>query len=60
MKTMHHAEYQRGLKHKSVAELRYIIQDAREAVEANPNGENAGYYQDEVHYAAAELRRRGL
>ena len=58
MKTMNHSQYQKGLKRKSVAELRFIAQDAREAEEANPQGENAGFYADEVHYAAAELRRR--
>jgi hypothetical protein len=58
MKTMNHAEYQRNLKGKTEAELRYTISDAREAVNANPDNHNAGYYQDEIHYAAAELRRR--
>lgn len=60
MKAMNHAEYQKGLKGKTVAELRFLAKDAREAMEAMPNGENAGYYADEVHYAAMELRSRGL
>ncbi len=58
MKTMNHAEYQKNLKRKSDAELRFITKDAREAMEAMPHGENAGYYADEVHYAAMELRNR--
>jgi len=58
MKTMNHAEYQKGLKSKTVAELRFLAKDAREAMEAMPDGENAGYYADEVHYAAMELRNR--
>jgi len=59
-KKMDHAAYQRGLKRKSIDQLRFIIQDAREASEANPEGENAGYYIDEMHYAYAELQRRRL
>jgi hypothetical protein len=60
MKTMNHVAYPKTLKSKTVAELRYIARDAREAVEANPTGENAGYYADEISYAAMELKRRGL
>lgn len=57
-KTMNHAEYQKNLARKSIMELEYIVKDAAEAVRINPTGVNAGYYMDEVHYAAAELRRR--
>jgi hypothetical protein len=57
---MDHREYPRSLRHKSVEALRYIIKDAGEAARAMPEGENAGYYADEVHYAAMELRLRGL
>lgn len=57
-KTMNHAAYQKAVRTKSEAELRFIIQDAKEAIQAQPEGINAGYYQDEIHYAAAELRRR--
>jgi len=53
-----HAAYAKSLRTKTEAELRYIIKDAGEAAAANPTGHKAGYYQDEVHYAAAELRRR--
>ncbi len=58
MKTMDHAAYQSKLKKVAHETLRFILEDAREAVDAQPQGENAGYYMDEVHYAAAELRRR--
>jgi hypothetical protein len=58
MKHMNHAEYQRKLKSKSEAELRFIIKDATEAQEVNPTNANNGYYADEVHYCLAELRRR--
>lgn len=57
-KTMEHGAYQRGLKSKTTAELRYTAKDANEAATVNPTGENAGYYADEVHYALAELKRR--
>ncbi len=59
-KTMDHGKYQAALKNKSWAELKYIIEDARETIKANPEGENAGYYMDEIHYASMELKRRGV
>ncbi len=61
MKIMDHSAYQKKLRNKarySKNALFFIIKDAGEAEKANPLGENAGYYMDEVHYAAAELRRR--
>ncbi len=58
MKKMDHANYPRQLKHKPVESLRFIIRDANEAIAAHPTGENAGYYADEVLYAASELKRR--
>jgi hypothetical protein len=57
---INHTTYPKTLKAKSIESLRYIIQDCREALAANPAGHKAGYYQDEIHYAAAELRRRQL
>ncbi len=57
-KNMNHTEYPKSLKTKSVAELKFIIKDAREAMEAMPDNENNGYYADEVCYAANELNRR--
>ena len=56
MKEMNHAEYQKQLRTKSDEALRFIIKDAQEA--AALMNDNAGYYLDEIHYAAAELRRR--
>lgn len=58
-KIMDHAKYPKTLRNKDEAALRFIIQDAKEAAEANPQNPNVGYYLDEVCYAAAELRRRG-
>ena len=57
-KIMNHDEYQKDLKSKSVSALRFIVEDACEAIKAQPDGINAGYYADEIHYAHAELRRR--
>lgn len=59
-KRMDHTAYPHNLRSKSEAELRYIIKDAGEAAAAQPQGENNGYYTDEVLYAAQELRRRGI
>lgn len=59
-KTMNHAEYQKSLRSKTVTELMFIQKDAAKARDAMPDGENSGYYADEVHYAGMELRRRRL
>jgi hypothetical protein len=58
MKKMNHAEYQKKCRGLSDAQLRFIIRDAKEAIKAMPDNPNAGYYADEVHYAAMELRIR--
>lgn len=53
-----HASYPRRCRRLSEAELLYIIADCRESISAWPDSPNAGRYQDEIHYAAAELERR--
>lgn len=53
-----HAAYPRRCRRLSEAELLYIIADCRESISAWPDSPNAGRYQDEIHYAAAELERR--
>jgi hypothetical protein len=58
IKHMNHSEYQENLKSKSREELVFIITDARAAIKAMPNGVNAGYYADEIHYAVMELNDR--
>ena len=58
MVQINHAVYQKSLKSKTVEQLQFIIKDAREAAAANPQGEKAGYYQDEVLYAGMELKLR--
>jgi hypothetical protein len=55
-----HIAYPEKLRTKTVEELRYIMKDATEAMNAMPNGHKAGYYADEVNYASMELTRRKL
>jgi len=57
-KKMNHAEYQAKLRSMDENAIRFILKDAKEAIESNPNGPNAGYYQDEISYAAMELKKR--
>lgn len=57
---INHAEYQKRVRHYTVPMLQYTIKECQEAIEAMPNGHKAGYYADEIHYCAAEIRRRGL
>jgi len=45
-------------KKLSNEQLRFIQQDCREAVQANPEGFKVGQYLDESHYCAMELIRR--
>lgn len=53
-----HAAYARRCRSRSEAELLFIVADCRAALAAMPDGDKAGYYQDEIHYAHAELERR--
>lgn len=53
-----HTAYPKSLKGKSDMALRFIINDAQEAIEANPENPKAGYYADEINYCAMELKRR--
>ena len=57
---MNHNEYIKRTKRMQETELRYIIRDCREALEANPESGKAGHYADEISYCAMELKRRGL
>ena len=57
-KTMNHSEYMENLKVKTFAELLHIRKDAHAAAIAYPEGVNAGYYWDEVHYCSMEINRR--
>lgn len=53
-----HAAYARRVRRLSESELLFTISDCRQVIAAMPDGPKAGYYQDEIHYAHAELERR--
>lgn len=53
-----HTNYPKNLKHRTDLELAFMINDCREALAAFPESENAGYYQDEIHYISAEMNHR--
>ena len=55
---MNHTEYPANLKSKCWEALCFIAKDAREAAEAQPEGENVGYYLDENNYCANEMSIR--
>ncbi len=57
-KVMDHAGYQKKTKQMSEETLRFIIKDAQEAIKANPENLNNGYYADEISYCSMELKRR--
>jgi|TARA_R110000744_G_scaffold219843_1_gene338580 hypothetical protein len=53
-----HSQYLELLKSKSVDSLKYVIDDCRKAIEANPENKNNSKYSDEIHYCHAELKSR--
>lgn len=55
---INHAEYQKKVKGMSDSALRHTIKDCQEAIKAMPDGHKSGYYADEIHYCAMELKRR--
>lgn len=57
-KVMDHAEYQARVKKMDYAALKHVIADCRAVLEIWPDHPNGGYYWDEIHYCAAELKRR--
>ena len=56
-----HEAYEGWTKTLPDEDLKAIIQDAAKAAKDMPDGDKAGYYLDEINYAAMELakRRRG-
>ncbi len=58
MKNMDHAAYQRKVRTMSIESLRFTIKDCQEAIKANPENLNNGYYADEINYCAMELKKR--
>ena len=57
-KKMDHAACQGRMKCLPRLALDFIVSDAQAAITAMPDGPNAGYYADEVHYAAMEIQKR--
>jgi hypothetical protein len=55
VKKMDHMAYQKRLRRLPCDALRFIVKDAKDAIAAMPDGPNAGYYADEINYAAMEL-----
>ena len=55
---MDHNEYPKRLRDKSWAELNFIVQDCRRAMEALPDNPKNGHYADEIAYVANEKARR--
>ena len=58
VKKMDHDAYKKKVKLLSQSELEFIIKDTGEAIAANPDNPNCGYYADERSYASEELKRR--
>lgn len=58
-KVMDHAFYQKKVRTMESSSLKYVIQDCKAVLEAWPEHPNGGYYADEIHYCAMELKRRG-
>ncbi len=57
-KEMDHSAYMRKVKGMPSSSLQYVIKDCQAAIAAYPDNPNAGYYADEIHYCAMELKRR--
>lgn len=55
---MDHAAYRRKVRGMSDDSLRWVIRDCLEALEACPDSDKAGYYQDEINYCQMELAAR--
>lgn len=53
-----HGAYQARMKTFPFESLMFIIKECREAMEVQPEGPKAGYYADEMSYAATEITRR--
>ncbi len=53
-----HTNYKELCKHRDDDTLRYIAEDCRQAVEAQPDSFKSDQYIDERHYCLVELRYR--
>ena len=56
---LNHAAMAEKVKLMTVADLRHVANDAREARDAMPDGRKAGYYTDELLACLGELCHRG-
>jgi hypothetical protein len=59
VKQMDHTAYKKKVRKMDLHALVYVAKDAQAALNAIPDGPNAGYYQDEVLYCLDEIKRRG-
>jgi hypothetical protein len=55
---INHTDYMKKVRTMSDYALYYTIKDCKETLALNPEGEKAGYYQDEINYCAMEISRR--
>lgn len=55
---MNHVEYQACIEKLPSITLHHIRHNAQEAIVAEPDGPNFGYYVDELYLCASELRNR--
>ena len=53
-----HSEYQRVCRKRDIESLRYVMQDCRNAIAANPENPKSAQYADEICYCADEINRR--
>ena len=59
-KTMQWAQYMTRIEKLPSITLKHICVDAQEAIDAMPDGVNAGYYADEIFICGNELHQRSM
>jgi hypothetical protein len=59
MKTeIDHKEYREKVRWMTSDQLKWTIEDCREAIKGMPQGPKVGYYLDEINYCSMELSKR--
>ena len=53
-----HSENQRVCRNRDIESLRYVLEDCRNAIYANPENPKCSQYADEAHYFGMEITRR--
>ena len=53
-----HSEYQKLCRNRDIESLRYVMQDCRNAIAANPDNPKSAQYEDEALYCGMEITRR--